>query len=139
MAAPGDGTSEHTPGELKAQQAAAIVEFSADAIVGKDLTGLVTSWNPGADRRYGYTEAEMIGRPIHDLVPGDGEEDHPLILARPRRGEAVARRNTVRRRRDGTRIDVALSISAIRDAPGRVQAAAPEVAVRTACDPQRTW
>jgi PAS domain S-box-containing protein len=99
---------------------AAIVESSDDAIVSKTLEGIITSWNKGAERLFGYTAAEAIGRPIHMLVPADRAEEEPSILARLRRGERVDHFETVRVRKDGTHIDVSVTISPIRDHTGTV-------------------
>ncbi|HEU0217557.1 MAG TPA: PAS domain S-box protein [Stellaceae bacterium] len=99
---------------------AAIVESSEDAIVGKTLDGIVTSWNKAAERMFGYSAAEMVGQPIALLAPPDGADEMPRILAAIRRGERVAHYETRRRRKDGKIIDVALTISPIRDAAGEV-------------------
>ena len=80
---------------------AAIVESSDDAIVSKTLDGIVTSWNPAAERLFGYAAAEMIGRPISLLAPAGREDEMPAILERIRRGERVDHFETVRRRKDG--------------------------------------
>ncbi len=99
---------------------AAIVDTSDDAIASKNLSGIVTSWNRGAESIFGYCAAEMIGRPISLLFPPDrlGEED--LILERIRRGEPVDHFETVRRCKDGHDIDVSLTISPVYDAHGRI-------------------
>jgi two-component system sensor kinase FixL len=97
---------------------ASIVEHSDDVILGKTLDGTVTSWNPGAERLYGYTAAEMIGRPVSVLVPPDRYDEVPQILERLRRGEAVSDYETQRVTKTGRRIDVSLRISPIRDRSG---------------------
>ncbi|HET9580881.1 MAG TPA: PAS domain S-box protein [Usitatibacter sp.] len=97
---------------------AAIVESSEDAIIGLDLTGRVSSWNPGAARMYGYAREEIVGRPIQILIPPELHSEENEILARVRSGETVQHYETVRLRRDGARIDVSLSISPVRDAQG---------------------
>ena len=99
---------------------AAIIEFSDDAIIGKGLDGVVQSWNVGAERMYGYPAAEMIGRPIGVLAPPELATENVALLDRIRQGEDVVRRETVRVRKDGERIDVSLTISPIRDAAGAV-------------------
>ncbi len=106
--------------DLAATRLAAIVEGSDDAIVGKNLDGIVTNWNPAAERIFGYTAAEMIGQPITRVIPPDrlGEEQH--ILARIQRGERVDHFVTVRRRKDGCPIHVSLTISPIFDREGRI-------------------
>src|SRR3954469_14202459 len=95
---------------------AAIVESSDDAIVSKDLTGIITSWNRGAEQLFGYTATEAVGQSITMLLPPDrlAEEDH--VLARIRGGERVEHFETVRRRKDGTPLDVSVTVSPIRDA-----------------------
>ena len=112
--------SDRRAAENSRAHLAAIVESSDDAIVGKDLDGIVTSWNRGAERIFGYTAEEMIGRPIAMLFPPDrrGEEDE--ILARLRRGERVEHFETVRQTKDGQAIDVSLTISPVRDSSGRI-------------------
>jgi PAS domain S-box-containing protein len=99
---------------------AAIVESSGDAIIGKSLEGVITSWNPGAQRIYDYTAAEVIGRHISMLAPPERHQEMEEILKRLRRGERVEHAETVRVRKDGKRIDVALTISPIRDASGQL-------------------
>jgi PAS domain S-box-containing protein len=98
----------------------AIVQSSEDAIIGKTLQGIVTSWNEGARRLFGYTAEEMVGQPLARLIPGDRLEEEPDILARLRRGERVEHFETVRQRQDGSLLDVSVSISPIRDASGRI-------------------
>src|SRR5687767_13938312 len=99
---------------------AAIVEASEDAIVSKDLCGVITSWNRGAERLFGYTADEAVGQAITMLIPPDrlGEED--MVLARIRAGERVEHFDTIRWRKDGTVVDVSLTISPIRDEHGAV-------------------
>jgi PAS domain S-box-containing protein len=99
---------------------AAIVESSQDAIVGKDLNGMVTSWNRGAEQIFGYTEAEMLGKPISKLAAPGRADEMPWILERVRRGEPINHYETVRRTKDGRLLDVSLTISPIRDNDGRV-------------------
>lgn len=97
---------------------AAIVEFSDDAIVGKDLRGTITSWNVGAERVYGYAADEIIGQPFSLLVPADRANEVADFVTRLRRGEHLDHFETVRRRKDGTLIDVSVSYSPIRDRDG---------------------
>jgi PAS domain S-box-containing protein len=99
---------------------AAIVDSSDDAIVSKDLNGIVTSWNRGAEAIFGYRADEMIGRPIARLFPPERLHEEDVILARIRRGERVDHFETVRRREDGTEIDISVTISPVRDATGRI-------------------
>ena len=97
---------------------AAIVDSSEDAIVSKDLHSIVMSWNQGAERTFGYTAEEMIGRSIILLLPPDRQSEEAQILARLHRGERVEHYETVRRRKDGELIDVSLTISPIRNEEG---------------------
>lgn len=99
---------------------AAIVESSSDAIVSKDLSGIVTSWNRGAQLVFGYSAEEMIGRPILTLIPEDRHSEETEILERIRRGEKVEHFETIRRRKNGELIHVSLTISPIRGAGGRI-------------------
>ena len=99
---------------------AAVVEHSGDAIVTKTLDGIITSWNPGAERIFGYAAAEVIGRSVTLLIPPDQGNEEPAILERIRRGERIDHYTTVRRRKDGTLIDVSLSVSPLKDADGRI-------------------
>jgi two-component system, chemotaxis family, CheB/CheR fusion protein len=99
---------------------AAIVESSDDAIVSKTLDGTITSWNPAAERLFGYTAEEVIGHPISILAPPDRENEMPANLERIRRGEKVERYDTVRRRKDGSLVDISLTVSPIRDQTGRI-------------------
>ncbi|MCC7048316.1 MAG: PAS domain S-box protein [Alphaproteobacteria bacterium] len=103
-----------------AQQLAAIVQSSGDAIVGKSLEGIITSWNRGAENLFGYAAEEVIGKPITILIPPDRISEEPGILARIRNGELVDHFETIRRRKDGSLIDISLTISPIRDAKGRI-------------------
>ncbi len=99
---------------------AAIVESTEDAIVGKTLDGVVTSWNASAERLYGYSAREAVGRSISMVIPRELDDDLPGILERLRRGERVDPYETVRLRRDGTRVDVSVTVSPIRDSRGRI-------------------
>jgi len=99
---------------------AAIVESSDDAIIGETLDGIVTSCNQGAERIYGYTASEMIGTPVDLLVPPDRVDEIPGILNRIRDGERIEHYETKRRRRDGTVIDISLTVSPIKDEGGRI-------------------
>ncbi len=116
--------TERKQAELTRRRLAAIVESSYDAIIGKNLDGIITSWNQGAERLFGYTADEIIGRPILQLIPPDRQHEEPKILAQLRRGERIEHYETVRQRRDGSRFDVSLSISPIRDETGAVIGAA---------------
>jgi PAS domain S-box-containing protein len=99
---------------------ASIIESCDDAIIGKTLDGIVVSWNPGAERLYGYSAAEMIGRSISLLIPTYRPEELPEIFETIKQGKAVDGLETVRIRKDGTPVEVSLTISPIKDAGGRV-------------------
>src|SRR5581483_11199343 len=99
---------------------AAIVASSDDAIVSKNLDGIIMSWNAGAERLFGYTVAEAIGRPILMLLPPDRVQEETDILATLVRGERIDHFETERLRKDGQRIDVSLSVSPLKDARGRI-------------------
>jgi PAS domain S-box-containing protein len=99
---------------------AAIVESSEDAIIAKDLDGTIISWNRGAERLYGYAATEIIGRSVRLLMPPDRRDEEPEILARIRRDERVEHYETIRLRRDGSRIAVSLTVSPLKDAWGRL-------------------
>ena len=102
------------------RQLALIVDSSIDAIIGKDLEGIITSWNAGAERVYGYSEEEIIGKPISLLVPPEKVDDLRVILEKFSTGERIENYETVRRRKDGSIIPVSLTISPIRDASGNI-------------------
>lgn len=112
--------SERKHMQESAQRLAAIVRSSDDAIISKDLSGIVTSWNQGAERIFGYSAQEMIGRPVAVLIPPDRAAEEPAILERLKRGESVEHFQTVRQHRDGRRLDISVTISAIFDEHGRV-------------------
>ncbi|MGH7409546.1 MAG: PAS domain S-box protein [Candidatus Methylomirabilis sp.] len=102
---------------------ASIVESSDNAIIGKTLDGIIVSWNPGAERIYGYSQEEMIGQPISVLVPPDHPDEVIQILEQVKHGERVDHFETVRMRKDGRRIDVSLTVSPIKDATGQITGA----------------
>jgi PAS domain S-box-containing protein len=106
------------------QRLAAIVASSEDAIIGKTLDAVITDWNAAAERMYGYSAAEAIGQRIALLVPFERPDELPTIMARLRRGERITHYETVRVRKDGVRLNVALSISPIRNASGELIGAA---------------
>ena len=99
---------------------AAIVESSDDAILGTDLEGIITSWNSGAVRLFGYTERVMIGRSIMTLTSSDRHNEEVEILAQIRRGGRIDQYETVRRRRDGSLVDISLTVSPVKDAGGKI-------------------
>jgi PAS domain S-box-containing protein len=98
---------------------AAIVEFSDDAIIGKDLNSMITSWNKGAENIFGYTAEEMVGRSIMRLIPVDRQEEENQILGKIKRGESVRHFETLRQTKDGKLIDVSITASPIKDATGK--------------------
>ncbi len=112
--------TEKKKAEATIREMAAIVQSSDDAIIGRDLNGIITSWNAGAERLYGYSAKEVIGKPASLLVPPDQGDEERRILVGLRRGETTEHCETVRIAKDGRRIDVALTISPIKDADGNV-------------------
>lgn len=106
--------------DLASQRLAAIVESSDDAIVSKDLNGIITSWNGGAQRIFGYTAEEAVGQPVSVLAPPDRLDEMPRILSKIRAGERVEHYETRRLTKDGRIIDVALTVSPVHDSEGRV-------------------
>ena len=102
------------------QQIASIVESSDDAIVSKDLNGVIINWNQGAERIFGYTAEEVVGKPITILIPPDRHDEEPSILERIRRGERVEHFETVRMRKHGSRVDISLTISPVKNAEGKI-------------------
>jgi PAS domain S-box-containing protein len=111
--------AERRQDEAALARLASIVESSDDAIVSKTLDGVVTSWNAGAERLYGYSAEEAIGRPISMVIPPDRPNELLRVLARLKRGEHVEPYETVRRRKDGTLVEVSITVSPIRSA-GRI-------------------
>ncbi len=105
---------------LDAEMLAAIVASSDDAIVSKSLDGMITTWNRGAERIFGYTAEEAIGQHITLIIPPDRREEETEILRRVRSGERVDHFQTVRMRKDGTTFDISVTISPLRDSTGRV-------------------
>ena len=99
---------------------AAIVESSDDAIVSKSLDGIITSWNKAAERMFGYTANEAIGQPIYLIIPTDREDEEKNILERIGRGERIDHFQTLRRHKNGTLLDVSVTISPLRDSSGRI-------------------
>ncbi len=114
-----DVTERRQADELRGYLAA-VVESSTDAVVGKTLDGIITTWNHGAERMFGYTAEEVIGKSVTLLIPPNHVDEEPAILERLKRGERLEHYETVRQRKDGTRIDVSLAVSPIRDPKGRI-------------------
>ena len=106
--------------EERLSQYAAIIRHSADAILAVTFDEIITLWNEGAEKMYGYTEAEAVGRPVTMIIPPERRREVSEILDRIRRGGSVERLETVRVRKDGSRLDVSVTVSPIRDAEGRV-------------------
>jgi PAS domain S-box-containing protein len=102
------------------QQLVTIVESSDDAILSEDLDGIIRTWNPGAKRLFGYTEEEVIGKPITLLIPMDRHDEESDILSRLRRGECIDHYETVRQRKDGSLIEISVTASPIKNAEGRI-------------------
>ncbi len=112
--------SERKEADLAIRRLAAIVESSDDAIVSKDLNGVITTWNRGAERLFGYSADEAIGQPITILMPAERVSEESSILERVRKGERVDHYETIRRRKDGTLVNISLTVSPITDAEGRI-------------------
>lgn len=112
--------TERAVADETAQRLAAIVEFSDDAILAKDLNGTIITWNRGAERLFGYTAQEAIGQPVQMLIPHDRPDEEPTILRRIRMGERIDHYETVRQRKDGSLVDISLCVSPIRDQDGRI-------------------
>src|SRR6516225_2349543 len=112
--------TDQRSGEQARRQLASIVESSDDAIVSKDLNAVVISWNPGAERLFGYSAEEMIGKSITTIIPDYLRSEEPGILARIRRGERIEHYETVRRCKDGRLVNVSLTVSPMRDDHRRI-------------------
>ena len=112
--------TERKAAEVTSHLLASIVESSEDAIVSKDLNGIISSWNKGAERIFGYSANDVIGKPIQILLPIDRLEEEPVILRRIRSGRTVQHYETVRRRKDGELIDISLSVAPLRDEYGTI-------------------
>lgn len=119
----------------------AIVANSDDAIISKDLNGVINSWNQGAERLFGYAPAEIIGRSVLTLIPPEHQHEEPGIIERIRSGERIEHYETVRRRKDGSEVYVSLTVSPVRDATGNIIGAskiARDISERRRADEQRT-
>jgi len=112
--------SDRTQAEIARRRLAAVVESSDDAIVTKNLDGIITSWNPAAERMFGYTADEAIGRSIRMLIPDELQSEEDVVLAKIRAGDKVDHYETVRQHKDGTRLNVSLTVSPIRDRSGEI-------------------
>jgi len=114
------GFMQQLPDAFVRRHLAKIVDSSDDAIVSKDLNGIVTSWNDSAERMFGYTAAEAVGRSIRIIIPADRQSEEDFLLSRVRAGEAVRHYETIRQRKDGTLIPISLTVSPIYDDRGVV-------------------
>jgi diguanylate cyclase (GGDEF)-like protein/PAS domain S-box-containing protein len=112
--------TERKRAEEKVNQLAAIVQSSEDAIIAEDMDGIITSWNRGAEKLYGFTESEVIGKSISLLIPSGNRDEVPAILDRIKSGENIEHYETVRRRKDGREIQISLKISPILNSEGKV-------------------
>ena len=104
--------------DITARHLAKVVESSDDAIVSKDLNSIIMSWNPAAERMFGYTAAEAIGKSIRMIIPDDLQGEEDVVMAKIRAGEKVDHYETTRRRKDGSTLSVSLTVSPIRDDVG---------------------
>jgi PAS domain S-box-containing protein len=112
--------SDRVQAAAASQRLAAIVESSDDAIVSKDLNGIITSWNRAAERMFGYTASEAVGQSIRMLIPNDHQHEEDQVLTRIRAGEAITHFETVRRTKDGRLLPISLTVSPILDDTGTV-------------------
>jgi len=106
--------------ELARYWLAALIESADDAIISKTLDGIITSWNPGAERIFGYTADEAIGKPVTMLIPPDHPDEEPAILARLRKGERIEHYETIRVTKDGRHVDISLTVSPIKGPQGQI-------------------
>ena len=112
--------TDRTRGEEASRLLAAIIESSDDAIISKDLNGIITSWNAGAERLFGYKPDEIVGKSILTLIPPERHSEEPHIIGKIRRGERIDHYETVRQRKDGTLFDISVTVSPLRDQSGTV-------------------
>jgi PAS domain S-box-containing protein len=103
-----------------AQRLASIVESSDDAIISKNLKGLILTWNRGAERIFGYSAKEVIGKPVAILIPADRSDEEPAILSRISNGERIDHYETIRQHKNGSRIHISLTVSPLRDKSGAI-------------------
>jgi PAS domain S-box-containing protein len=112
--------SERVHAARDRERLASIVDFSEDAIVSRDLDGVIITWNRGAERIFGYSADEAVGRPITMLIPPDLQDEEPRILEHIRRGERISHYETKRRHKGGRLLDISLTVSPVKDADGRI-------------------
>ena len=112
--------TDRARGEEASRLLAAIIESSDDAIVSKDLNGIITSWNAGAERLFGYKPEEIIGKSILTLIPPDRHTEEPGIIERIRRGQRIDHYETIRRRKDGSLFNISVTVSPLRDKTGKI-------------------
>jgi len=124
--------TEERQGEQARRQLANIVESSDDAIISKDLNGVIVSWNPGAQHLFGYSVEEVVGKSITIIIPDELQDEEPKILARIRRGERVEHYETIRRCKDGRLLDLSLTVSPMKDEHGKIVGAS-KIARDRAC------
>ncbi|HYE84791.1 MAG TPA: PAS domain S-box protein, partial [Vicinamibacterales bacterium] len=108
------------PPDLSARHLAKVVESSDDAIISKDLNSIITSWNPAAERLFGYTAEEAIGKSIRMLIPDHLQNEEDVVLSKIRAGEKVDHYETIRQRKDGSQFSISLTVSPIRDEHGTI-------------------
>jgi two-component system CheB/CheR fusion protein len=112
--------TDRNRGEEASRLLAAIIESSDDAIISKDLNGIITSWNAAAERLFGYKPDEIVGQSILTLIPPERQHEEPGIIKRIRQGERIDHYETVRRRKDGTLFDISVTVSPLRDHEGQI-------------------
>jgi PAS domain S-box-containing protein len=120
-ASPAGGADEEILSrDRAARHYAAIVESSDDAIISKDVDGVITTWNRGAQRLFGYTAEEAVGKPVTMIIPTDRHDEEPMILERVRRGERIEHYETVRQHKDGSLVDISITVSPIVGEKGEI-------------------
>ncbi|MEI1253007.1 PAS domain S-box protein [Rhizobium aouanii] len=112
--------SDRKKAEEYSERLAAIVKFSDDAIISKDIHGMIQTWNSGAERLFGYEAAEVIGRPINLLIPPDRQDEEREILSRIRRGEHLEHLESIRVKKNGAPVEISLTVSPLRNAAGKI-------------------
>jgi PAS domain S-box-containing protein len=120
LGGPSTATSALREAQERFRWLASIVASSDDAIVSKNLDGIITSWNKGAERLFGHTAEEAVGKPVTILIPPDQHREEEMILERVRRGERIEHYETVRKRKDGSSIVVSLTVSPVKNVEGRI-------------------